>query len=60
LGIIIPIAVSVSSYFAGEVSIPLLIAAIACHTIGAFALKYCLLKAGIHNPILPATTSAYH
>ena len=59
-GIIIPIAISVSSYFAGEVSIPLLIAAIALHTIGAFALKYCLLKAGIHNPILPATTSAYH
>ncbi len=55
-GIIIPIAISVSSYFVGELSVPLLIAAIAFHTIGAFALKYCLLKAGIHNPILPATT----
>lgn len=55
-GIIIPIAISVSSYFAGELSVPLLIAAIAFHTIGAFALKYCLLKAGIHNPILPTTT----
>jgi len=57
LGIIIPLIISISSYFAGEASIPLLIAAIACHTIGAFALKYCLLKAGIHNPILPATSS---
>ena len=55
-GIIIPLAISVSSYFVGELSVPLLIAAIALHTIGAFALKYCLLKAGIHNPILPATT----
>jgi len=60
LGIIIPLAISVSSYFVGEASVLLLIAAIICHTIGAFALKYCLLKAGIHNPILPATTSTYH
>jgi len=59
-GIIIPLALSVSSYFAGEASIPLLIIAIALHTIGAVALKYVLLKAGIHNPILPATTSSYH
>ena len=59
-GIIIPLAISASSYFVGEASIPLLIIAIALHTIGAFALKYCLLKAGIHNPILPVTTSTYH
>lgn len=59
-GIIIPLAISGSSYFAGGASVPLLIAAIALHTLGAFALKYCLLKAGIHNPILPVTTSTYH
>jgi formate-dependent nitrite reductase membrane component NrfD len=59
-GIIIPLAISVSGYFSGEASIPLLITAIALHTIGAVALKYVLLKAGIHNPILPVTTSAYH
>lgn len=59
-GIVIPLAISISSYFAGEASIPLLIAAITLHTVGAFALKYCLLKAGIHNPILPAITSSYH
>lgn len=57
LGIIIPLVISASSYFAGEASIPLLIAAIVCHTIGAFALKYCLLKAGIHNPVLPTISS---
>lgn len=37
-----------------------LIVAIALHTLSAVALKYCLLKAGIHNPILPATISGYH
>jgi formate-dependent nitrite reductase membrane component NrfD len=60
LGIIIPLAISVSGYFAGEASTPLLIIAIILHTIGAVALKYVLLKAGIHNPILPTTTSSYH
>ena len=59
-GIIIPLAISMSSYVAGEASSPLLITAIVLHTIGAVALKYVLLKAGIHNPILPATTSTYH
>jgi formate-dependent nitrite reductase membrane component NrfD len=59
-GIIIPLAISVSSYFAGEASAPLLITAVVLHTIGAVALKYVVLKAGIHNPILPVTTSAYH
>jgi formate-dependent nitrite reductase membrane component NrfD len=59
-GIIIPLAISISSYFAGEASAPLLILAIILHTIGAVALKYVLLKAGVHNPILPVTTSSYH
>ena len=60
LGIIIPLAISVSSLFAGEASAPLLIAAVVSHTIGAVALKYVLLKAGVHNPMLPVTTSTYH
>jgi formate-dependent nitrite reductase membrane component NrfD len=59
-GIFLPLAMSFSSYFAGEATAPLLIVAIALHTIGAVALKYVLLKAGVHNPILPVTTSAYH
>jgi formate-dependent nitrite reductase membrane component NrfD len=54
LGIIVPLAVSVISLFTGsQVSSFLLITAIVSHTLGAFALKYCLLKAGIHRPILP-------
>jgi formate-dependent nitrite reductase membrane component NrfD len=54
LGIVVPLAISVSSFSTGtEVTGAVLIIAIVCHTIGAFALKYCLLKVGIHRPILP-------
>lgn len=60
LGLVLPLVISISSIFAGESSAPLLVFAIIAHTVGAVALKYVLLKAGIHNPILPATTSAYH
>jgi formate-dependent nitrite reductase membrane component NrfD len=53
LGIIMPLAISVSSIFAGsEVSSLMMITAIICHTVGAFSLKYCLLKVGIHQPII--------
>jgi formate-dependent nitrite reductase membrane component NrfD len=59
LGILVPLAISVTSFYTGtEASSVMLITAIVCHTIGAFALKYCLLKVGIHRPILPKV-SAY-
>jgi formate-dependent nitrite reductase membrane component NrfD len=59
LGILVPLVISISSLFAGtESSSMMLIIAIVCHTIGAFFLKYCLLKVGIHRPILPRI-SAY-
>ena len=48
---IVPLVISISSYFAGEASSVLLIVAVVSHTIGAFALKYCLLKVGIHRPL---------
>ncbi len=54
-GIIIPIVIAVSSYFAGEASSPLLIVGIICDMIGAFSLKYCILKAGIYSPLIPST-----
>ncbi len=54
LGIIIPLVVSVISlYTRSGISSMMLITAIVCHTIGAFSLKYCLLKSGIHQPIIP-------
>jgi formate-dependent nitrite reductase membrane component NrfD len=52
-GIIIPLVISLISMFTGKATSTLLIAAIICHTAGAFALKYCILKVGIHKPILP-------
>jgi formate-dependent nitrite reductase membrane component NrfD len=53
-GIIIPIVISLLSYFSNQVFASLLITAIACETIGAFALKYCVLKAGIYKPLVPS------
>jgi formate-dependent nitrite reductase membrane component NrfD len=54
LGIIVPLVISILSYFTGqEAATGLLIFAIICHTIGAFSLKYGVLKVGIYRPILP-------
>jgi formate-dependent nitrite reductase membrane component NrfD len=52
LGMVIPAVVSLVSLI-GEASTVLLIIAIVAHTLGAFALKYCLLKVGIYRPLLP-------
>ena len=54
-GILVPVAISLFSFFSGILSAPLLIAAIIGETIGAFALKYCILKAGIYKPLVPST-----
>ncbi len=53
MGIIIPLIISISGYFSKEVSHSALFIAIATHTVGAFALKYCILKVGIYKPIIP-------
>lgn len=53
-GLLVPAYISVISLFSGaEATVFLLIIAVICHTIGAFALKYCLLKVGIYRPLLP-------
>ncbi len=49
LGITVPFVISIVSLFAGEASLPILVVAIICHTIGAFSLKYCVLKVGIYR-----------
>ena len=56
LGIVVPLVISFLSLFAGELSIPFLVCGIVSHTIGAFALKYCILKVGIHKPIVSRNT----
>jgi polysulfide reductase chain C len=53
LGIVVPLVISFLSLFAGELSVPLMVIAIVCHTAGAFALKFGILKVGIHKPIVP-------
>jgi len=54
LGILVPFVISVASYFTGkEATTGLLVFAIVCHTIGAFSLKYGVLKVGIYRPLLP-------
>jgi formate-dependent nitrite reductase membrane component NrfD len=55
LGLIVPLVISIVSFFSGEASNIILIIAIAAHTLGAFGLKYCLLKVGIYRPLLPKT-----
>jgi formate-dependent nitrite reductase membrane component NrfD len=52
-GIAVPLVISFTTMFTGAATSPLLIAGIICHTAGAFALKYCILKVGIYKPILP-------
>ena len=54
-GIILPVSISVATYFAGEASSLVLIVAIISEMIGAFSLKYCILKAGIYAPLIPTS-----
>jgi formate-dependent nitrite reductase membrane component NrfD len=53
LGIVTPFVLSVATAFMDTNTEPLLIVAIICHTIGAFALKYSVLKVGIYRSVLP-------
>lgn len=54
LGIVVPLAISLQTLWgAGETTHGLMIAAVVAHTVGAFGLKYCILKVGIYEPILP-------
>jgi formate-dependent nitrite reductase membrane component NrfD len=56
LGIVTPLAISVATMvMSGDAAAqqPLLVAAIVGHTIGAFALKYSVLKVGIYRSVLP-------
>lgn len=56
-GIVIPLAVSLLSYFSGQIFATLLIVAIICETIGVFCIKYAILKAGIYRPLVTSTSA---
>lgn len=53
LGIVTPLVISFVTMFLESNVAPLLIVAIICHTVGAFALKYSVLKVGIYRSVLP-------
>jgi formate-dependent nitrite reductase membrane component NrfD len=54
MGIIVPMTISLQTLWgSGETSHGLMIVAVVAHTIGAFGMKYCILKVGIYEPILP-------
>jgi formate-dependent nitrite reductase membrane component NrfD len=53
-GIIIPIGISIASFFFGEASAPLLMMAVVCEMGGAFSLKYIILKGALYSPLIPA------
>jgi len=52
-GIIIPVAISVATYFA-EASSALMITAVVSEIVGGLALRFAILKAGMYTPLLPA------
>jgi polysulfide reductase chain C len=53
LGIVTPLVISFATMAVAGNTEGLLIVAIICHTIGAFALKYSVLKVGIYRSVLP-------
>ncbi len=53
LGIITPLVISFATLAMGSHTEGLLIVAIIGHTVGAFALKYSVLKVGIYRSVLP-------
>ena len=52
-GIIIPVVISVTTYFT-EASSALMITAVVSEIIGGLALRFAILKAGMYTPLLPA------
>jgi formate-dependent nitrite reductase membrane component NrfD len=57
LGITIPLAISIVSLFTGELTRPLLVIAVVCHTVGTFSLKYSVLKVGFYRPLVPKASA---
>ncbi len=52
LGIVIPLAIAVTSLVAGEITSGLLVFGVVCEIIGGLSLRYCVLKAGAYKPLV--------
>jgi formate-dependent nitrite reductase membrane component NrfD len=55
LGIVIPAIIAVYSLFSGEAAPAILIPGVFCEITGGAMLRYCVLKSGMYNPLLPKT-----
>jgi formate-dependent nitrite reductase membrane component NrfD len=55
LGIIIPIAISVVTYFSVDARTGLLLTAVICEIMGGLSLRYVILKAGFYSPLISGT-----
>ena len=53
-GILIPVTISVVTYWVHDASSGLLIFAVVSEIIGGLALRFAVLKAGVYEPLLPA------
>jgi polysulfide reductase chain C len=51
-GMVIPLVISVGSYFMAETSVALFLLAIICEIIGGFSLRYAVLKEGNYIPLV--------
>jgi formate-dependent nitrite reductase membrane component NrfD len=57
LGVIIPIAISIATYYvSGEAPSGLLIFAVITEILGGLSLRYVILKAGFYSPLVPQGT----
>jgi formate-dependent nitrite reductase membrane component NrfD len=53
-GIVIPVTISITTYYAAEASSGILITAVISEILGGLALRFAVLKAGVYTPLLPA------
>jgi formate-dependent nitrite reductase membrane component NrfD len=53
LGIVIPASIAIYSLFSGVETAAVLIFGVACEITGGVMLRYCVLKSGIYNPLIP-------
>ena len=59
IGMVVPLVISCLSLFAEEATAGLLVTSVVLHTAGAVALKYVLLKTGVHTPLLPTLSYSH-
>ena len=52
LGIVIPLVISFTSLFMGEISSWVIIFGVVCEIIGGLSLRYCVLKSGAYKPLV--------